>query len=232
MAVDVALAGCRDPGEGVLRTYRWSRPTLSFGRHQPTRGRYDGPTLERLGIGVVRRPTGGREVLHDRELTYSVAIPVRALGTLRSAYAGINAALVEALRSLGVPARMSETEDPVPALDSGACFAEPVAGEVEVEGRKLAGSAQVRIGRTLLQHGSLLLEPPTVAMGRLRHAGVSVAEILEGSVDVRRVQEALEGALAALFPGSWRRDDIREPERRVASALVPKYESSTWTWRS
>lgn len=232
MALDVALARCRPSGEGVLRLYRWSRPTLSFGRHQPARSRYDGSELERLGVDAVRRPTGGREVLHDRELTYSVAVPVRAIGSLRTTYARINEALVAALRSLGVPARVSEAQGPVPSLGSGACFAEPVEGEVEVEGRKLVGSAQVRLGRTLLQHGSLLLEPPSVAIAAVGPVGVSVAELLEGPIDVRRVEEAVEGALTALFGGSWRRGEVREREREVASALLSQYESSMWTWRS
>ena len=75
MAVDHALAACSSPGKAVLRIYQWSCPTVSFGRNEPTRGRYD-PALGRsAGIEFVRRPTGGRAVLHDRELTYSAVLP-------------------------------------------------------------------------------------------------------------------------------------------------------------
>lgn len=230
MALDVALARCRAPGGGVLRIYRWSRPTLSFGRHQPARARYE-PILAQHGIDAVRRPTGGREVLHDREVTYSVVAPLRSMGGLRSAYESINTALVAALRSLGIRAQVSTLAGPVPSLGSGACFAGPVRGEVEVEGRKLVGSAQVRIGPTFLQHGSLLLEPPSVRLGP-GFAGISVAELLEGPVDVARIEDAIEEALAAITGGTWWHDEASASEREVASALVPQYESPTWTWRN
>jgi lipoyl(octanoyl) transferase len=104
MAVDESLARSERDDEGVLRIYRWSRPTLSFGRNQPARQRYDPLAARVLGVEVVRRPTGGREVLHDRELTYSVTAPLEILGGSRAAYRTLNEALVRALRSMGAPA--------------------------------------------------------------------------------------------------------------------------------
>src|SRR3954451_18997918 len=88
MAVDEALAASvADGGVPVLRFYRWEPACLSLGRNQPARGRYDLAALAAAGVDVVRRPTGGRAVLHRRELTYSAAAPVALLGPPRHAYA-------------------------------------------------------------------------------------------------------------------------------------------------
>ena len=128
---------------------------------------------------AVRRPTGGRAVLHDRELTYSVVLPARVLGGLRPAYRRINGGLVEGLRRLGVDAALVSSSRPSNAGEgqrrpgrrgqaaraagrtrgpgSGPCFLDAAEGEVVVGGRKLVGSAQARIGDAILQHGSLLL---------------------------------------------------------------------------
>ncbi|HLM68541.1 MAG TPA: hypothetical protein VK358_13475, partial [Longimicrobium sp.] len=86
MAVDEALAQSVRAGEPpVLRVYRWSPPCLSLGRNQPSGG-YDRDEIRRRGLDVVRRPTGGRAVLHHRELTYSVAAAEGVLGGPRQAY--------------------------------------------------------------------------------------------------------------------------------------------------
>jgi hypothetical protein len=260
MAVDEALARCRAPGEAVLRVYRWSRPTLSFGRNQPARGRYDDGIAPLLGGDVVRRPTGGREVLHDRELTYAVVLPLRALGGLREAYIQVNAALVEALRSLGVAAEAAPRRGSVPSPSAGACFAEAAPGEVTVGGRKLVGSAQARVDGSLLQHGSLLLAPPTLSLGAFkappgvgeraregapggRHGPWEGAE-MDGAVTLSELLEpghrghgfsvvagAVESALAGSFGGEWRRGGLLPEEVEVARSILPHYQSSTWTWR-
>lgn len=157
MARDHALAEACAPGTGTLRFYRWDPPTLSFGRNEPVTVGYREILRGRRELGVVRRPTGGRAVIHDRELTYSIVFPARALGGLREAYAKINEGLVHGLRLLGVDARSAEGGDETPAPNAGPCFLGPVDGEVVVAGRKLVGSAQARVGSAVLQHGSLLL---------------------------------------------------------------------------
>ena len=96
MARDHALALSLLPTSAVLRLYRWDRPTLSLGRNEPARGRYDREALRRLRVDVVRRPTGGRAVLHWRELTYAVALPTRSLGGPRATYRWIHGRLARA----------------------------------------------------------------------------------------------------------------------------------------
>jgi lipoate-protein ligase A len=162
MAVDEALAEAVDAGASppVLRLYRWALPCLSLGFAQPY-GAVDAAFCAAHGIDVVRRPTGGRAVLHHLELTYSVCAPLgRGPFTqdLQAAYQAICRALVAGLRRLGVSAEVSEAPEngmikPTQAIP---CFIGPAAGEVVVGSRKLVGSAMRRVGNTILQHGSIL----------------------------------------------------------------------------
>lgn len=247
MAVDEALARTGREDEGVLRIYRWARPTLSLGRNQPAVDRYDPLALGSRGVDVVRRPTGGREVLHDRELTYAVSVPLAHPGDLRRTYRLVNEALVAALRSIGVPAGLAAPEGPMPGPGAGDCFRSPAPGEVEVQQRKLVGSAQVRIGRRILQHGSLLLGPPTVAFEALRAperveradrppgggepGHVTLAELVDGPISFPKIAAAVEAAVAGAVGGCWSRGELSAREREVASSLLPHYQSLRWTWR-
>lgn len=174
MAIDVALLeSVKAGGAPVLRLYRWDPACLSFGRNQPTRGRYDAAAAADRGIDLVRRPTGGQAVLHDDELTYAVIARVSVIGKPRAAYRRINEALVDGLGRLGVAAMVAGSESVAVDVDSGgetgvaappggpdwdaACFRRPERGEVVVGGAKLVGSAQRMESRTILQHGSILV---------------------------------------------------------------------------
>ena len=157
MAVDLALLDRAELGEGWFRLYTWNPYCLSLGRHEPASRRYDVDRIQALGLSTVRRPTGGRAVWHAHELTYAVAEPHRWFGSLREAYEAIHTLLAGALRSLGVPAALAP-RGRTAALDSGPCFAHPAGGEVLVGQRKIIGSAQLRQGPALLQHGSIILE--------------------------------------------------------------------------
>src|SRR6185437_1409260 len=102
MARDTALqARAARSGETVFSIYSWIRPTLSFGRNQPASGLYDLEKIRAAEIDVVRRPTGGRAILHHREVTYSVTAPIDA-SSLRETYARINRILQTGLSQLGV----------------------------------------------------------------------------------------------------------------------------------
>lgn len=154
MAADVALLDdAVRLGNASLRLYCWDPPTLSIGRNQPLDG------LATDGIAVVRRPTGGQAVWHEHELTYAVAAPISAFGSLRSAYRAIHSRLAAALQAMGVDAVLAPDRPAVgPFGRPASCFASSVGGEIVVNHRKLAGSAQVRRGGAFLQHGSILLD--------------------------------------------------------------------------
>lgn len=164
MAVDEAIA--RSVGDGqapvTLRFYAWSAPTVSLGYLQRTPGGVDMEACRRYGISVLRRITGGRAVLHDHELTYSVAVPLvdswRSL-SVSELFALISCGLIAGLRHLGVEASPGESR----VLTGGgrgsdACFLLRHMPGILVDGRKLIGSAQRRWDRFLLQQGSILLD--------------------------------------------------------------------------
>jgi len=141
---------------------------VSIGLHQDPEREVDVAALRALGCDVVQRPTGGRAILHDDELTYAVVAPIDDPvfgGTIRESHAAISRVFRDALRKLGVPAAFAGDEgvcgrgEPVRSLSGSAapCFATAVGTELLVGGKKIMGSAQRRKGGVFLQHGSLLL---------------------------------------------------------------------------
>jgi lipoyl(octanoyl) transferase len=162
MAVDEAIL--EEIGRGnslpTLRLYAWDPPCLSLGYAQPL----SDVDLERLharGWELVRRPTGGRAVLHTDELTYSVIAPLtepRLAGSLLESYQRIATALVEGLHLLVLPVEIQPHAAGAASQNSNpVCFEVPSAFEITVEGRKLIGSAQARRKEGVLQHGSFPL---------------------------------------------------------------------------
>lgn len=234
MALDEALmARVREQGEIVVRVYSWSRPTLSLGRNQTARGRYDLDRARAMGIDVVRRPTGGRAVLHHREVTYSVAAPDDALGPLRESYHRINRLLIEAFDRLGIAAEEAAPRARAPRPGVVPCFEVPMAGEIVVGGRKLVGSAQVREHGALLQHGSILVEDDqALASALLVHpvapppAPATLSALLGRPVAPEEVAHALFGALEDAQPFTV--DSSLERAQRVLRA---RYDDPAWTWR-
>ena len=237
MAVDVALmAHARRTGESTLRVYEWSRPTLSFGRNEPARDRFSGDSVTAAGYDVVRRPTGGRVLLHDGDVTYSVTAPAANDDPIRAAFARINELLADGLRRLGVnpePATIAVRERR-PGRD--ACFAAPSAGELVVAGRKLVASAQRREDGAMLQHGSILMVDRQGALSTLARGGIPVPaaaatleSVLGRPVERVEVHRALKQALEVLVGDVEPHDpaDIA----RLAAPLVAGFSDSAWTWR-
>ncbi len=239
MALDEALARRVGSGEGVIRLYRWDPPTISFGRNQPASGRFDRSAAESAGIAFVRRPTGGRAVLHDREVTYAAVFPKKALGSAREAYALIHRGLARGLVRLGVDARVVGPEEGrVLSPDAGPCFRAPAPGELVVGGRKVVGSAQVRIGDGLLQHGSILVGGSQDALAELGDDGevgdarpVTLEELLGEPPGDGEVMEAVRFGLESELGGTWREEGYTPEELAEADDLVPRYRSEAWTWR-
>jgi lipoyl(octanoyl) transferase len=162
--VDLLVESART-GAQYLRLYRWDPPALSIGRNQPF------SAAAYPDVAVVRRPTGGKAVWHEQDVTYAVAAPISVFGSLRNAYCEIHTRIVRALRSLGVEAHLASHRPTVrPSDGPPSCFATSVGGEILVGGRKLVGSAQVRRGEAFLQHGSILLA------GSQQKVGVATVE--------------------------------------------------------
>ncbi len=239
MAWDQALmARARRTGEAVLRVYAWRRPTLSLGRNQTARGAYDLDRAARLGVDFVRRPTGGRALLHHHEVTYSVTAPDAFDTTLRGAYARINALLLDALHALDVPAEAAGTVSRTPSPGLSPCFDEPAAGEIVVGGRKLVGSAQWRHDGAMLQHGSILLADDQGLIADLlrspRNAvtppAATLAAILGAAPPFGRVADALVTALRGTAPHATPLAVDAMVASDIARATA-EFRSEQWTWR-
>jgi lipoate-protein ligase A len=239
MALDEALlTRARRSGENVLRVYTWAMPTLSLGRNQRARGVYDPHRAEERGIGIVRRITGGRALLHHREVTYSVTGPAAHGGSLRTSFDAINRMLLRALQGLGVRAQLASPRQRTPAPASAPCFEAPSLGEIVFQNRKLVGSAQRRGEEAFLQHGSILVEDDQPLIGCLANQPVAsipsaatLHEAMGRAPTVGEVADALFASAREMEDPTARDLEIDDELRRDARAALARYESDGWTWR-
>lgn len=169
-------AGELSPDSFLVRVYEWESPTISLGISQ-SREVLNLPFCHAKGVSWVQRLTGGKAVLHEKELTYSVAAPAQSAhfgDTLYTAYLRIGKILRGFLRDLGVEADMVQNKNPSNTGDI--CFAMTSIYEIEVGGKKLVGSAQKRGQRSFLQHGSIPVHtrPDAIRPCLLESSGESV----------------------------------------------------------
>jgi lipoate-protein ligase A len=245
MAIDEALLTSRLSRRGppTIRFFAWRPATISLGYGQALDGRVDLAAAADIGIGLVRRPTGGSAILHEGpelELTYSVtAADDDFVGAddLSATYRWIGTALTAGLRSLGADAEMVAVQPSDPAAMPAFCFARTGSYEIEVNGRKLVGSAQRRRESGFLQHGSVMLgaEPD-----RLRRVFPGQLDPLAGMTTLEAAlgrRPSFEGTAAALCGGFRGAHGIAltagglHPEEEVlADALArDKYAADVWT---
>jgi lipoate-protein ligase A len=240
MARDSALMErARETGEHIFSVYSWQKPTLSLGRNQTARDRYDLGEIQRREIDVVRRPTGGRALLHWREVTYSVAAPASESEMLRESYEAINRILLDGLKRLGVDASEAHGEARTPIPGDMPCFALPAEGELVSGGAKLVGSAQVRENRAMLQHGSILLRDDqgmitSLLLEKTRETSAPAAATLSSALgrepSVEEVAAALFASVRSLAdPEATELDESEVRDRTVAH--LDNYRNPLWTWR-
>lgn len=213
---EALLRAAREGGPPTLRLYGWNPPAVSLGRfqHESTAVRSD--ACYRRGIDVVRRITGGRAVLHDRELTYSIAarsgsgiFPDDVLG----AYKAIAAALLAGLGNLGIRAEMVARAGRHAHLvdrSSGnpSCFSSPSWYEILVQGKKIIGSAQRRIPGAFLQHGSILIDYDPVLEAEIIPGGgggsvTCIHQHVNGPVSFDQVKAAVIRGFEEVFEASF-----------------------------
>lgn len=155
----------------VFRVYDWEPPTVSFGYHQKINEHILPDKIKEFGFGMVRRPTGGRAVLHYDEVTYAVIAPIAGVfaGTILDSYKKIGEVLLASLKEVGIEATM---KDSMPSEREqktwvNPCFTSASKYEINYKGSKIIGSAQIRKGNALLQHGSILLNRNQELMAEL-----------------------------------------------------------------
>jgi lipoyl(octanoyl) transferase len=253
MAVDEAIARgiAEDLAPPTLRFYAWEPPCVSVGRHQSLAALNVRKCAERE-YDIVRRPTGGRAILHTDELTYSVSArqddPLMS-GLVLDVYLRLAAGLVEGLRRLGVQAEPAPgTSRPGPDV-SAACFEVPSAYEIMAGGKKLLGSAQNRRAGFVLQHGSLplsgdltrliecLVLPTPAEQEKLKYSLTEHATTLEKAAGRSIGFEEAGTAMAAGFADALEIElcpgELTDAERTWAAELErDKYGHPDWTERT
>lgn len=235
MALDRAMLESYEAGESgpTLRLYQWLRPTVSLGRFQQLDD-VSRVACEAHGVDVCRRPTGGRGVLHDDELTYSIVSGVRdglPRGTAAS-YRLLCSALVEAYRALGIEAAL--TPRPRGPGGAGACYLHATAADLSLGAAKLSGSAQVWSRDACLQHGSFVVsrdvEREAHVFGlsdRDRDALASTTSTMVQALDRRPgQQELIDSVIRGVEAGlgvHLEKQTFTGSEFARAEALVPEF---------
>ncbi len=250
MAIDDAVLTTHAQGNNLptIRFYRWRPACLSIGYAQSMNKEVDLDLCRAAGIDVVRRPTGGRAILHDREVTYSLVArddnPLVSGGIVES-YRKISTGIVDGLRRLGADASATQGRSGLPPARTAACFDAVSHYEVTVGGRKIVGSAQMRRGGIILQHGSLLLRVDARQMFDLLRLPsqevrqrliadfetqvVALDEVLSRDVGFAEAASAVAAGFAAVFDVDLVPGVLSPEEEALARRLrAEKYGTGGW----
>ena len=256
MAIDEALVRSVASGaQPVIRVYAWQPPALSFGYAQHISREVDIQKVQAQNIDIVRRATGGRAVLHWNELTYSVVCstddPTMG-GSINDAYRKISEGLMASVRYLGADVSFESRRQTQPSPRgeelTAPCFTSTTQYEVTLMGRKLIGSAQQRIGNTILQHGSLLLGPqhkrilnllPYDKPGlrkrfarELDHHTISLSEALQESIHFNQTAAAIRRGFRDTFNIRLVDTNLTETEHAETKRLIAeKYATDDWNYK-
>ncbi|MBI4948958.1 MAG: lipoate--protein ligase family protein [Deltaproteobacteria bacterium] len=238
MAIDEAILRSLESKHSrmpALRIYGWKVPTISIGFLQ------DASVFFASGLPVVRRLTGGRAVLHDMEVTYSIAAPSNHplfSNGITSAYSVISGAIVEALNDIGVPAYLSPHRGHS-AMEkaAAACFNSPSRHEVLVDGRKLAGSSQRRLRNSFLQHGSILFGVDEVLLvsvfgPKTIEKMAWVGGVKDADADMEGFKRFLIGRMGQRFDADFAPGEMTRREALIMEGLVEtRYSNDGWNLR-
>lgn len=229
MAVDRAVLRARERGEvsPTVRLYRWIRPTVTLGRNQSLDD-VDVVACRDRGFDVVRRPTGGRGVLHDDELTYSVVASVddgipRGVAASYRVLCGV---LVEAYQSLGVPATLTGRAHGDKA--AGACYLHTTSADLSLGVAKLSGSAQVWDRNAVLQHGSFVRSRDVEveaqvfrlddrAQARLKDSTATLGGVLGQAPTLEAITRAVRSAFETVLGVTLEPGELTAQERAEAT---------------
>lgn len=257
MAMDEALLNFVSRGEidPVIRFYTWNPATLSIGYFQRLQKEIDIDKVKEKGYGLVRRQTGGRGVLHDKELTYSVIVPEshpNMPSTVTEAYKIISQGLLEGFKNLGfetyfaIP-RSKEERDKLKQPRSSVCFDAPSWYELVVEGRKIAGSAQTRQKGVILQHGSILQDidiDDLFDMFKFKNErlkakmkenfvqkAVAINDISNQHITLNEMANAFEAGFKKGLNIDFKPLELTEKQLEEVQELEDKYRSEAWMYR-
>ncbi|MEQ1904297.1 MAG: hypothetical protein ABL888_08945 [Pirellulaceae bacterium] len=227
MALDQALLECVDEtGWSILRFYRWSPATLSLGYFQSYNEREQHPLSRELD--VVRRASGGGAIVHDRELTYSLVVPITSRWSQanRELYDLVHKSIVEYLAGQGVTATLFDSSPNHSSRENPLlCFERRADGDILIGNHKIGGSAQRRSKNSLLQHGSILLERSLFAVEL-----PGIADLTGVAIDDRLLSGALQGLISSKMAAELVPFEIPSQWIDLARRIeTERFGASTWT---
>lgn len=250
MAMDETLMNWHSRGDipPVLRFYNWAPAGISVGFFQKVQGVINIENAIKHGIPLVRRQTGGKAVLHDEELTYSILVSEAHPAmpkSIKEAYLILSRGLLEGYRNIGIQAEFAMPKSKS-ISKSAVCFEEPSWYELTLEGKKAAGSAQTRKNGVILQHGSVPLKmdeellfdlfvyPDERTKERARNAfrkrAIAINDVLENPVNMEKVKAAFK---AGFEKGLDIQLEMFEPPKKLMNEVLElerKYASEEWNF--
>lgn len=227
MGVDEALLeSVGESGVPCLRFYRWEEPTVSLGYFQALAERAD--HVSSRDCPLVRRSTGGGAIVHDRELTYSLVLPIsdRWSANHNRLYRQLHQAIVDWLRQYGAGSAILHPGSQESGEEPFLCFQRRSDGDVELNGAKVMGSAQRRGKRALLQHGSILVDRSEAApeLPGIRDFLSSVPSLEAG------LEQELRSVVLEALARDWEPSELTEGERiRANSWIATRFSNTAWT---
>lgn len=257
MAIDEAVFLSCQEGKSppTLRLYGWTPPAVSLGYFQKAQHAINFEACKRRGVDVVKRLSGGRAVLHDKELTYSLICPegTPPFGTtILQTYKTISMCLIGALKNLNLDVKWVTSKEKHPSLShpidkTVSCFSSPSWYEITVEGKKICGSAQKRGGGVWLQHGAILLEHDVDMLAEVLQSGKSKQEFsdeirfsttsinnhLAKKIDFHELKARVLKGFETNLGITLERGHLNSHEYNLKNRLLKeKYQSQEWNLRS
>jgi len=246
MAIDDAISRAVQANLALptLRFFGWQPACLSLGQAQPG-GDVDQTACRAAGVDVVRRPTGGRAILHTDELTYSVIAPEReprVAGAIVESYKRLSEGLLSGLMLMGVPTRQVERPDEHDRDQGPVCFEVPSNYEIVFAGKKLVGSAQMRKAGVVLQHGAVPLRGDIARISlylarhpdpqRVRSRATTVEAAIGRVVDYQSAAQLMAQGFATALNLQLEVGELTSEEQAWAEELRrEKYAADEWTYR-
>ncbi len=223
-----------------LRFYRWKRPTVSIGYSQKVSKIVDLDKCRDMGVDVVRRITGGKLVLHYQEVTYSLCSSDSGLFTakLMDSYRLISEALMRGLERMGITCSLAASTPPSYSRGRLPCFSHPAQNEIEIDGKKIIGSAQKRTGDRFVQHGSIPLKKDEellqsiskLSREELRMNWTSLSDALGKQVDFDWAVELLHSGISDYFNIHLNPKSLsEEATKEIRNIQKERYDNPDWT---
>jgi lipoate-protein ligase A len=244
MAVDDFLfRSLRSDPQTYLRFYGWERPTVSLGYSQDIQKVVDVKYCQNQGIDIVRRMTGGKLVLHQKEVTYSLCSSDKETftSTLADSYRLISQALMRGFEKMGLKSYLADAPPDSYVRGNLPCFSYPARNEIEVEGKKIVGSAQKRAGSKFIQHGSIPLEEDEGYLGPVsflkkedsKGRMISLSQALGEKVSFDWAVERLTSGISEFFKVNFKPKIFNTEEKEAISKIQKeRYANIDWTQES